>query len=533
MLDDKMIEISIMAERSYSEDQAAVNNVAVGKSGLNLVEAAPTISSLTLSFKKIGKIENLIGFDALVRLRLDNNFIEEIINLGHLKNMKWLDLSFNKIRQIQGIDKLVLLEDLTLFSNKVEIVEGLDHCTNLQCFSLGNNRISSMEQVIKLRQIKNLRMLTLAGNPVCKEPDYRMSIYAFLDSLKYLDYTLIDVNDRATAKEQYHDELLDLEEKESVVQEKEARDRALEEYLSKLGDAGILFAHSLIEDIFVGDLDLERLKHLPGIKEAIEQFRNQFKLQSDEFIKVSLEKFEKKLREIAEFERVLKSIHDRSDSDSTTLIENFSKSKKAVAAQITDPKASLRKKEVAMLLKKLQDELERVCDELMSIEIRQYEKFEALIDEFDNRMVEAKAQALEMQQVFFRQVEEIEEKISASTKAIASDLIDRFGREELAEDYLDDEAMGLVVDKDTCTVVLSSSHDLHVGRILKREDEARGIENRRYQELISVRMTRESARNRDRVLQIHEFSNSMKKTLNSLQSVDEDDNYEDDEVEKK
>jgi hypothetical protein len=32
-------------------------------------------------------------------------------------------------------------------------------------------------------------------------------------------------------------------------------------------------------------------------------------------------------------------------------------------------------------------------------------------------------------------------------RSVAQDLIDRLAREELAEDYLDDEAMSMVIDK--------------------------------------------------------------------------------------
>ena len=56
-------------------------------------------------------IENLIGFERLVKLCLDNNYIEEITNLSHLTSLRWLDLSFNKIRKIQGLDQLTQLED--------------------------------------------------------------------------------------------------------------------------------------------------------------------------------------------------------------------------------------------------------------------------------------------------------------------------------------------------------------------------------------------------------------------------------------
>jgi hypothetical protein len=55
----------------------------------------------------------------------------------------------------------------------------------------------------------------------------------------------------------------------------------------------------------------------------------------------------------------------------------------------------------------------QVCDELMNIELRQVEKFEALVDEFENRLNELKTEALEGQQLFFRSIEDLEEKFSS------------------------------------------------------------------------------------------------------------------------
>eukprot|EP00971_Amphidinium_carterae_P189751 3766423-Amphidinium_carterae.1 len=40
----------------------------------------------------------------LTTLRLDNNIIDRIINLNHLKQLTWLDLSFNNIREIEGLE---------------------------------------------------------------------------------------------------------------------------------------------------------------------------------------------------------------------------------------------------------------------------------------------------------------------------------------------------------------------------------------------------------------------------------------------
>jgi hypothetical protein len=165
----------------------------------------------------------------------------------------------------------------------------------------------------------------------------------------------------------------------------------------------------------------------------------------------------------------------------------------------------------------------------MNIEIRQVEKFEILVDEFENHLNDMKNEVLESQQFFFRAIEDLEEKFTTGIKAVAIDLIDRLAREELAEDYLDDEAMSLVMDKDSCMGVLSQSHDLHIGRILKKEDESRNFEMKRFQTLIANYQNEESIRNRDRILQIYELSRTSKSSLIALLSNDDDDGYDDDE----
>jgi hypothetical protein len=355
VIDDRLLVEGILEERTVNENEA---NRLHGE--FNLVELAPTVETLTLSFKRIAKIENLIGFERLIKLCLDNNNIEEICNLSHLTSLKWLDLSFNKIRKIQGLDSLVNLEDLSLYSNKISSVEGLEKCAKLQCLSLGNNKIDSMEQIIRLRQLRSLKMLTLADNPICKETEYRMIVLAYVDNITYLDYALIDNNDRHLAKEQYHDELLDVEEKESVLAEKASRDHALEVYMKKLSEAGILFAHTIFDDLFVDDSDVERLKHLPGIKEQIEAFRSNFKSISEEYINNSLEKYEKRRKEVQDFEKSVKTIRTNDDYDSTQLIDGYNKSKKMISDQITNSYSNISHTESQKLVKSLQEELDKV-----------------------------------------------------------------------------------------------------------------------------------------------------------------------------
>ena len=486
----------------------------------SVVELATVAETLTLSFQNIGTIDNLVGFDMLTKLCLDNNFITKIAGISHLKQLRWLDLSFNKIRKIEGLSELKNVEDISLYSNKISEIEGLDECPKLQCLSLGNNEVESLDQAIKLRQLRSLKMVNLTGNPICREPEYKTTILAYVNNLMYLDYALISAQEFSAAREQFHDELLDVEEKESVAAEKDSRDQALSETLAELDSAGIVFAHTLFDSMFSDDSDLERLKHLPGVKDTIEQFRAAFKANSEEFIKTCTDVHVEKVADIAAFEECIAKVRQEDDTESRTIIEDCNRRFKMAMMAFDD------QTERHHTVIRLQGELDEVCDELMSIELRQVEKFEVVMDGFDNKMLEYKTQAIERLTTFFRAVEEMEDNFTNGVKAVCLDLIDRLQKEELAEDYLDDEAMSLVMDKDICLQSVTASHDLHVSALLKGEDAGRALEMKRYHDLINQHTDTERQRNRGRILQIHDYARSVKVHLNSYLALDDGDEDE-------
>jgi len=105
--------------------------------------------------------------------------------------------------------------------------------------------------------------------------------------------------------------LIDVEEKESVVNEKNLRDKVLSVHVEHLDKAGILFSHSLLDEMFAEDVDIEKLKHLPGVKELVEQFRVTFKAFSEEFIRAALEKYDRKCKEIEDFETAVKKMRNK------------------------------------------------------------------------------------------------------------------------------------------------------------------------------------------------------------------------------
>lgn len=145
--------------------------------------------------------------DSLQILKLDNNYIKKIENLGELSQLRSLDLSFNEIEKIENLDKLVNLEDLSLYHNKIKEVhfEDIQNLRKLNLLSLSHNELSDIMSLIKsLSPMENLQVLTIANNPLTKEPDYKQYLYKNLTQLKYLDYALIDDKDRQDTNSQMY-----------------------------------------------------------------------------------------------------------------------------------------------------------------------------------------------------------------------------------------------------------------------------------------------------------------------------------------
>ena len=54
-----------------------------------------------------------------------------------------------------------------------------------------------------LRQFKQLRLVNLAGNPICKSHDYRSYVLSHIKDLIYLDYRRVNPADVQAAREQH------------------------------------------------------------------------------------------------------------------------------------------------------------------------------------------------------------------------------------------------------------------------------------------------------------------------------------------
>ncbi|KAK9961770.1 hypothetical protein ABG768_007170 [Culter alburnus] len=116
-------------------------------------------------------------------LRLSNNFISDFSGLtdtisalfAEPTRLAWLDLSFNEIRHIDPV--LTQLKELRLLY-------------------LHGNYISKLSEVDKLAVLPSLHTITLHGNPIVTEPDYRAHLIATLPHVKMIDFSAVTKQER-------------------------------------------------------------------------------------------------------------------------------------------------------------------------------------------------------------------------------------------------------------------------------------------------------------------------------------------------
>jgi hypothetical protein len=515
VIDDDLI-AAALAEEQTSAASKHVGQVA-------LADMVAEAHVLRLSFKNIKRIDNLHGFQALTKLCLDNNVIREISDLDHLVNLEWLDLSFNNIAKIEGLEKLTKLTDLSLFNNLIQDVDGLDTCANLQCLSIGTNNIAALDSIVKLRRFKSLRLLNMEGNPVSKESEYRMYVLAYLNNLTYLDYAMVMKSEIVAAREQYQDELLDVEEKEALEEEKATREAAAARQTAKLQAANLAVVETIFDDMFKEDTEMAKLKYLAGINDIVANFQSEVESSSDQFLTVGLEKDKSKGRETSRFSVALKELRQQYAGDSVKMIEEFNRQKKRVFRQL---QIQNRDHVEHGDLEELRAEVAKLGNALMDLEMRQVEQFEDIMNEFENKYREINAACLEAQQSYFRAVEECENSYLRDLMTLVNELLEKAAKEELPED-LPEEASNLLIDRDTCLTAITGSHDIHVGKLYKREEETKFNEITHCTETVRNYRDEEHTRNRNRIIEIQEFLESNRKQLNDLVTREVIDEYDD------
>lgn len=116
-----------------------------------------------------------------------------------------VDLSDNEIVKLEGFPPLARLHTLYLSNNRIARIgaELSQQIPMLKALYLTNNRLKNLADLDPLKSCKRLTHLSLVGNPVSKNPDYRLYAVFSLPALKVLDFRKVKQGEREAAEKKF------------------------------------------------------------------------------------------------------------------------------------------------------------------------------------------------------------------------------------------------------------------------------------------------------------------------------------------
>merc|ERR1719198_2483516 len=154
--------------------------------------------------------------------------------------------------------------------------------------------------------------------------------------------------------------------------------------------------------------------------------------------------------------------------------------------------------------------------------MRQVEQCEELIGEFETKYFEVKQSCLEGQQAYFRRLEDHETNFIRMLSLLVGELLDKAAKDELPGD-LPSEISSLLTDRDSCMNAITGSHDIHVGKLYRREDEAKHNEELLFKGTLRYYREEEHNRSRNRIMELKSFEEGCFSDLKELITQEIDD----------
>uniref|UniRef100_A0A8C5WD39 Dynein regulatory complex subunit 3 n=1 Tax=Leptobrachium leishanense TaxID=445787 RepID=A0A8C5WD39_9ANUR len=475
------------------------------------------VTSLHLDFKNILKIDNLWPFPNLTKLQLDNNIIERIEGLDTLVNLTWLDLSFNNIEVIGRLDALTKLEDLSLCNNRISVIENMDHLNNLQVLSLGNNKLVSLENLIYLRRFESLRSLSLNGNPLAEDEQYKMFIAAHLPDLVYLDFRLLDENIREIANVKYQYSIEEIGHNEALEKVKRDKEQEKQRELDSHKAAFVEYLNGpfFFESMYVEDPEGTKIAPLPGVTELMDSYPSHICASICQSIfDYGLGQHQKREAEESLFNECLQEALCENQALGVTKIKEFEEQHAELfdeVSQIAD------QQKVDDMIYQYNQDIGRLSDSLLHLELQLVSQTEDIAKEYERNLNELTASFRETVQGLYPScIRDLENDHHEKVTEVSMNLLEKVIKGEMDEDMSDD-LRELFSDKDTVLSSLITSHEMHLLKIDNREDDIITKINSWSSSLIKKVHSNSLQRNRKRVSEISRYIDHLHDELDNLE----------------
>ncbi|XP_066139585.1 dynein regulatory complex subunit 3-like [Euwallacea fornicatus] len=483
----------------------------LGLEGIPLEE----VEEIRFEYLYILRIDHLWALKSLVKLSLNNNFIEKIENLETLIHLRELNLSFNRIKKIENLQCLVNLEKVTFYENLIETVENMDNQTKMTIFSIGKNRISDKTCISYFRRFEALTSLNMAGNPCAEDLDFRLYVAALLPTLVYYEYKRITVTERADGSKEFQESLKKLETVES--REKEQRD-AIERELKDVKLHSKMFVEylntgRLFEAMYEDDEEGKALLEIGDeVNELYDEYKTQFIGFCQQIFTVGEKHYNTRKTEVEKFEKCVQKAKSDNQTESIRFMESFLEKRDRIFSDTNLWKLQLEHNAITEDVFECNiEEQRKVFEELIHFTWKHLMRLEVTLFEQVDEVNQIFSQVLEeMINDFIEEARELFTNIRAAEVTYSENLNDialRFMTalnvnpdEEVAECLFD-----IIFDQNALTNAMSATHDVHMHTIDSREDQlvakARG-----WLENLSCELEAQKIkRNRDKIFEINHF----------------------------
>ncbi|XP_068257839.1 leucine-rich repeat and IQ domain-containing protein 1 [Nyctibius grandis] len=156
---------------------------------------APTLIHLDCSFNHLTQVEGIENCGLLQILKLQGNNLQELPRLENHVLLRELYLDDNSISAMRMLSLywLPLLQILLLSQNRLTELVPLNSFVSLEKLDIKNNCLSDLKGIITwLSGCHKLRELSLGGNPLLQERNWRPSLCKVLPSLQFLEGKILN-----------------------------------------------------------------------------------------------------------------------------------------------------------------------------------------------------------------------------------------------------------------------------------------------------------------------------------------------------
>ncbi|XP_072380358.1 dynein regulatory complex subunit 3-like [Diabrotica undecimpunctata] len=472
------------------------------------------IEEMRFEYMNILKIDHLWVLKSLVKLKLNNNYIEKIENMESLIHLEELDLSFNKIAKIENLDNLTKLKKLNLFDNLIEKLEGLDNLKDLSVFSIGRNLISDKNQIFYLRRF-NLMSLNMAYNPCTEDENFRLFIAAFLPNLDYYEYKRISNNERKQAETLYKLDVRDLEKLEDVefaairakqkeIADAELHSKAFVEYMN---------SRHLFDEMYKNDDEGKALLAIgtEELDQIYKDFETNFIACCIQIFEIGQRQYDLRCEEIEMFTRSTDNAKKENQQESITHMESFIEAKqehfskvKILQMQlddaIIDDMTYVDKVEIySETFDKL---LHESWKNLMKLELQLFEQLEEVNQTFEHNLTEMVNTFIEECQAVFTNIRDIESVYTENLSEACNSFLTAVN---IGEVEVPDVLKNIMNDKENLVNAIGATHDIHMQVIDDREDTLMSRARTWLDTFIKDLYDEEIKRNRYKILEVNHF----------------------------